>query len=217
PDAEDNVPSLDERGENTEVSTPEDEDETVESEESEEAEQDELDEEASDIDGDESDSDVEDTDADAEEDGTSEDEDVDEAEDIEEDEEAEENTDAKEDVDEATDEEAEAEDEADEEEDNAEEEKEKPSKATLSSKKGELGNGDRDDRVVQLKKDLAKLGFAVPGSGTDQFGPRTTKKVKEFQKYYGLKVTGTLNKETESKMKQVLSTPLQKWNKHEDT
>src|SRR5699024_10153605 len=207
PDAEENVPSLDENDENIDESTPEDEEETAESEET---EQDELDEEPSDIDGDENESetDAEDTDidADAEEDGTSEDEDVDEAEDIEEsenaeeNEEAEENTDAQEDVDEA-----------------AEAEEEKSSKATLSSKKGELGNGDRDERVVQLKKDLAKLGFAVPGNGTNQFGPQTTKKVKEFQKYYGLKITGTFNKETEDKLKKILATPLQKWNKHNDT
>src|SRR5690625_4746421 len=80
-----------------------------------------------------------------------------------------------------------------------------------------LSNGMRREDVKELKKDLAKLGFAVPGSGTNQFGPQTTKKVKEFQKYYGLKITGTFNKETEDKLNKILATPLQKWNKHNDT
>src|SRR5690625_3298915 len=44
----------------------------------------------------------------------------------------------------------------------------------------------RDGSVVILKKDLDRLGFSVPGNGTTLFGKETEKKVKEFQKYYGL-------------------------------
>src|SRR5699024_12391531 len=93
----------------------------------------------------------------------------------------------------------------------------KSSHSLSLSSNDEIKNGDRDKKVIQLKKDLAKLGFPVPGNGTSLFGKQTQKQVKAFQKYYKITVTGTLNAETETKIKKVLSTPLQKGKRHKDT
>lgn len=80
-----------------------------------------------------------------------------------------------------------------------------------------LANGMYHEDVVQLKIDLERLGFKVPGNGTKLFGPKTEAKVKEFQKYYGVEVTGVVYESTEKKISEVLSSPLQKGHKHADT
>src|SRR5690606_16622294 len=59
--------------------------------------------------------------------------------------------------------------------------------------------------------------FAVPGNGTNYFGEKTEQKVKEFQKYYGLKITGVVDKETFDKLNKNANTPLQKGKNHSDT
>ncbi|WP_169802517.1 peptidoglycan-binding protein [Alkalihalobacillus trypoxylicola] len=87
----------------------------------------------------------------------------------------------------------------------------------LHTASNELKNGDRDQRVVTLKRNLAKLGFPVPGNGTTLFGFETEKQVREFQKYYGIPVTGTLNMQTENKIADILKTPLQNGKRHNDT
>ena len=81
----------------------------------------------------------------------------------------------------------------------------------------ELKNGVTDERVVQLKRDLAKLGFPVPGNGTAFFGPKTAEKVKEFQHYYGLDATGIADEITLNKIKEIANSPLQKGKRHEST
>src|SRR5690625_3676392 len=80
-----------------------------------------------------------------------------------------------------------------------------------------LKKGDRAPEVIQLKKDLARLGFTVPGTGTNLYGTQTEKKVKEFQKYYGLSQTGTVNNATNNKIKEILASPLRKGERHNDT
>lgn len=80
-----------------------------------------------------------------------------------------------------------------------------------------LSNGMRDESVKLLKRHLAQLGFPVPGNGTTLFGKDTEKKVKEFQEYYGLKVTGVVYESTQSKITDILSSPLQNGNRHQDT
>src|SRR5699024_816784 len=86
-----------------------------------------------------------------------------------------------------------------------------------AKEKGTIKKGDRDKRVIQMKKDLEKLGFKVPGNGTSLFGTKTEKKIKEFQKYYGLNVTGTFDNATDKMLTKQSSSPLQKGNKHKDT
>lgn len=80
-----------------------------------------------------------------------------------------------------------------------------------------LSNGMRREDVKTLKKDLERLGFKVPGKGTNLYGKQTTNKVTEFQKYYRIKQTGTVTKETLKKMKEILSSPLQNGKRHKDT
>ena len=77
-----------------------------------------------------------------------------------------------------------------------------------------LRNGNFNDETVQLKKDLAVLGFPVPGNGTNHFGPNTEKTVKKFQEYYGLVVNGIVDGPTMTKMKEILNSPLQKNRSH---
>src|SRR5699024_4726274 len=86
-----------------------------------------------------------------------------------------------------------------------------------AKEKSTIKKGARDKRVIQKKKDLEKLGFKVPGNGTSLFGTKTEKKIKEFQKYYGLNVTGTFDNATDKMLTKQSSSPLQKGNKHKDT
>src|SRR5699024_3098884 len=58
-----------------------------------------------------------------------------------------------------------------------------------------LKQGMRHHDVVQLKKDLAKVGFKVPGKGTTLFGAQTEEQVKAFQNYYGLTADGIVGKQ----------------------
>src|SRR5699024_6215830 len=77
--------------------------------------------------------------------------------------------------------------------------------------------GMRREDVKTLKKDLARIGFAVPGNGTNLFGTQTKKKVKAFQKYFGLSQTGTVNNATQKKINKTIKSPLQKGKRHKDT
>ena len=71
-----------------------------------------------------------------------------------------------------------------------------------------LQKGKSHSKTVQLKKDLARLGFPVPGNGTEYFGDDTEKKVKEFQKYYGLVVNGIADEVTLKKIEDLLTGPM---------
>src|SRR5699024_393613 len=88
--------------------------------------------------------------------------------------------------------------------------------ARSSPKSSVLKKGVRDHKVVSLKKDLNKLGYGGI-MVTNYYGNYTEKKVKQFQKYYGLKVTGQANKATLSKIKSLLPNPLSKGKRHKDT
>ncbi|NMA73726.1 MAG: hypothetical protein GX963_06095 [Bacteroidales bacterium] len=60
-----------------------------------------------------------------------------------------------------------------------------------------LRDGVRGPHVVELKKNLRKLGIgSYPANPSDFFGDSTTINVSEFQRYYGLAVTGIVNEET---------------------
>src|SRR5699024_7496983 len=93
-------------------------------------------------------------------------------------------------------------------------------KATLSKTKSLLQNplskGKRHKNIKDLKRDLNKLGYGGI-KVTNYFGSYTKKRVKQFQKYYGLKVTGQANKATLSKIKSLLPNPLSKGKRHKDT
>src|SRR5699024_3351338 len=80
-----------------------------------------------------------------------------------------------------------------------------------------LANSVRHKKVKTLKVNLEKLGFKVPGSGTELFGSATEKKVKEFQKYYKLPVNGMVDNKTNNKINSILNSPLQKGKRHKDT
>ena len=71
-----------------------------------------------------------------------------------------------------------------------------------------LQRGKHSQKTVQLKKDLARLGFPVPGTGTDYYGPSTESQVKEFQKYYGLVVNGIADEVTLKKIEDLLTGPM---------
>src|SRR5699024_5006472 len=79
-----------------------------------------------------------------------------------------------------------------------------------------LSKGKRHKDKPGLKRDVNKLGYGGI-MVTNYFGNYTEKKVKQFQKYYGLKVTGSANKATLSKIKSLLPNPLSKRKRHKDT
>ncbi|UOQ87046.1 peptidoglycan-binding protein [Gracilibacillus salinarum] len=66
---------------------------------------------------------------------------------------------------------------------------------------------DHED-VLIMKEKLAELGFKVSDNLNTQFGPKTEATVKEFQRYYGLEVTGVAGDITLNKLDSLLNTPL---------
>src|SRR5699024_3730125 len=80
-----------------------------------------------------------------------------------------------------------------------------------------LQNGKKHKDTKKLKKDLQKLGFKVPGNGTNLYGTKTETKVKALQKHYSLISNGIADEITLNKIKSVLKTPLQNGKKHKDT
>lgn len=76
--------------------------------------------------------------------------------------------------------------------------------------------GDRADGIVEMKEKMHRLGFGGM-SITSYFGSYTKQRVKDFQGYYGLEVTGIADRKTLDKMDDVLASPLQEGKRHEDT
>lgn len=78
-----------------------------------------------------------------------------------------------------------------------------------------LKEGDRNEQVVELKKMLNRIGFGDI-KVTEYFGSFTTKRVKQFQEYAGLKQTGIVDKTTLSKIEEIYHSPLQRGKRHND-
>ncbi len=78
-----------------------------------------------------------------------------------------------------------------------------------------LQEGVRHPDTIALKKNLNKLGFGNI-KVTSYYGSFTTKRVKDFQKYYGLKATGVADKATRIKIDELINNPLQQGNLHND-
>src|SRR5699024_11826865 len=76
--------------------------------------------------------------------------------------------------------------------------------------------GKRHKDTIPLKKDLNKLGYGGI-TVTNYFGSFTEKRVKQFQKYYDLKVTGEADQATLSKIASLLPNPLSKGRSKEQT
>ncbi|GAF64988.1 N-acetylmuramoyl-L-alanine amidase [Bacillus sp. TS-2] len=72
-----------------------------------------------------------------------------------------------------------------------------------------LKNGVKNDAVIALKKDLAKVGYPVPGNTTNHFGPQTEQVVKSFQKDYGLTQNGLIDNKTRQTIDDILSGKLE--------
>src|SRR5699024_633510 len=63
-----------------------------------------------------------------------------------------------------------------------------------------LQKGERHKDTQRLKKDLASIGYKVPGNGTTLFGTATEKVVKKFQKEQNLIVNGIADPRTLEKI-----------------
>src|SRR5690625_3723566 len=66
-------------------------------------------------------------------------------------------------------------------------------------------NGERGTHVVKLKEDLTRLGFVFPKNPSTGYGDVTEKRVREFQKYYGLTINGIADDNTLEKIDEILS------------
>src|SRR5699024_11089164 len=67
--------------------------------------------------------------------------------------------------------------------------------------------------VINLKLDLAELGFVISNNPNPSFGPSTETTVKEFQRFYGLNDTGVVDSETETKISSLLENSLRRGQK----
>src|SRR5690606_1298719 len=78
--------------------------------------------------------------------------------------------------------------------------------------------GVYDDRAIELKKNLEKLGFVKwKNEPTNYYGPSTEEAVKALQSYYGLSVTGKADEATLAKIEDILANPFQKGKRHEES
>ncbi|WP_404429357.1 peptidoglycan-binding protein [Sutcliffiella horikoshii] len=86
---------------------------------------------------------------------------------------------------------------------------------SVQSTNVQLELGVRDQQVIRLKEKLNRLGFGGILL-TDYFGDFTEKRLKEFQKFYGLNVTGIVDSSTNAKIESLLSGPFQLGKSHSD-
>src|SRR5699024_1282639 len=64
--------------------------------------------------------------------------------------------------------------------------------------------GKENEGTIQLKKDLAKLGFEISNNPTKLYGSKTERTVREFQEFYGLAVNGIADSVTLTKISQLI-------------
>ncbi|MEI3598528.1 peptidoglycan-binding protein [Oceanobacillus sp. MO10714A] len=75
--------------------------------------------------------------------------------------------------------------------------------------KTEFRQGDDHPGVIPIKQKLNALGFDGIAE-TGKYGSHTAKRVKEFQAYYGLTVTGIADQKTQEKLDEVYNSPYQR-------
>src|SRR5699024_6631363 len=75
--------------------------------------------------------------------------------------------------------------------------------------------GDRHEDIIQIKKDLHKVGFGGMDIN-DLYGSFTEKQVKKFQKYFNLKSNGKMNQKTQSKLNSTANSIFQEGKRHKD-
>jgi len=68
-----------------------------------------------------------------------------------------------------------------------------------------LSTGITHPDVKELKINLAKIGFVVSNNPTNYYGPVTAEQVGEFQRKYGLNVTGIADKNTLEALENILN------------
>src|SRR5699024_443194 len=82
------------------------------------------------------------------------------------------------------------------------------------SNNGALLEGMRSAEVKKMKQNLKKIGFGTHWKNpTTLYGTDTVKVVKEFQRYYGLSVDGSMGPASLGKLNEVLTSPYQKGKK----
>ncbi|WP_233254374.1 peptidoglycan-binding protein [Salipaludibacillus keqinensis] len=80
--------------------------------------------------------------------------------------------------------------------------------AKISELVGELSfkDGDSGEEIKWLKQDLTKLGFGnFPAEPSENYGLITASVVSQFQRYYGLEVTGEANQQTLNLIRDILT------------
>ncbi|MFD1334567.1 peptidoglycan-binding protein [Oceanobacillus iheyensis] len=76
--------------------------------------------------------------------------------------------------------------------------------------------GDRHEDIIEIKKQLNAIGFGGI-TETNYFGKWTETRVEQFQRYYGLSVTGTADEQTQQKLSDVYNSPYQNGKRHDGT
>ncbi|WP_277679962.1 peptidoglycan-binding protein [Gracilibacillus dipsosauri] len=75
--------------------------------------------------------------------------------------------------------------------------------------------GKRHEDLPELKRKLNKLGFGNI-KVTNYFGDFSEKKVKQFQRYFGLPDHGIIDDKTLEKLNEIYNSPMQKGKRHKD-
>ncbi|MBM7096827.1 peptidoglycan-binding protein [Bacillus sp. H-16] len=80
-----------------------------------------------------------------------------------------------------------------------------------------LAPGLKRQDVIQFKRDLKKSGFKVSSNPTDWYGPSTEKVVNEFQEYFKISSTDSLDDTTLSLLASIVNSPLQSGMNNDET
>ncbi|GGC85414.1 hypothetical protein GCM10007216_15160 [Thalassobacillus devorans] len=80
----------------------------------------------------------------------------------------------------------------------------------------EFKEGDRDEAIKDMKRKLNSIGFGKI-LVTELYGSYTTKKVTQFQNYYGLNESGDADAETLEQIDDVYNSPFQLGERHNET
>ncbi len=77
--------------------------------------------------------------------------------------------------------------------------------------------GQSNEKTAELKEDLIDLGFELTMNSPNSYGSLTERTVKQFQRYYGLRINGIGDEVTLAKIEEILNSSLRRGQNNNET